>query len=157
MRDSSVFWTTTFCDYNGSQVDKHRSDFQESKKVNEVPHVSWWTIGKDVFAMGEYPNPVQVDPHNGLNKDGHHDLGQLPDGHKHFNPAHQAVDETMGLISTIGITNYDKDTKELQTKRVVYSVKDDEDLKVKTEINYPSADLRDCEKPGGLSSDKKLR
>lgn len=153
MRDSSVFWRTTFSEFNQEQVDKHMPDFQKPK-LGDIPHVSWWTIGTDVFAMSEYPGPLQVDPHNGRHMDTTYNLGSLPDGDAVFNPAHQAFDESMGLISSTGIINI-KD-KQMTTKRVVYVTNGGEKLNVTTEIPYSGADLSECDKDG-LSNDQKLR
>ena len=81
-----------------------------------VSHVSWWQVGKNVIANGEYQNGDLVDPHNcEIVGDGRLDLGEklipldeefFADGFHEagydFNPAHQAYDPDLGLISTIG-------------------------------------------------------
>ena len=75
-----------------------------------MPHVSWWQIGNDVLAMSEYPKGFKVDPHNAKavspKNQGEVDFTtNFPSGGWELNPAHQVVDEELGLISTTGNLN----------------------------------------------------
>ena len=66
-----------------------------------------------------------------------------------LNPAHEAYDETLGLISTTGLYQYTKDGK-VKNRRIFYHVKKDEngknERKTIAEIAYDDTDLAGCPK-----------
>ena len=66
-----------------------------------------------------------------------------------FNPAHEAYDPELGLISTTGLYTYNQDRTVQNTSRIVYALKQNEnglnERTILAEIPYPSANIGLCQ------------
>jgi hypothetical protein len=111
---------------NSSRCDTTPVPFQP----DQVFRVTWWQVGSHVVAMAEYPEGQEVDIHNAevlgggekFNMGGYLTSEDFPDDANvtyDTNPAHQAWDSELGLISTTGASYFDSEINETVIRRLV--------------------------------------
>ena len=155
MTNSSVFFGTVYANFSIDAIQDYnqwKSENEDATKLrnDHVYHVSWWLIGQDVLSNAEGTIGMQVDPHNVVDFMDYDMGGEWPEHDRlEFNPAHEAYDTNLGLISTIGLIKYNADKTEAETKRIVYTINQKEDGSNQrnyiAEIPYPNANLSLCE------------
>ena len=134
MHESSVYFGTILGRQNDTAKDLMNEEMHAGNRAPRVSAVSWWTVGSKVFAMSEYKDGAQVDPHNliflgGSNfGKGLETAPSFPECNENchistsLNPAHETYDKDLGLISTTGMYWDDHESEHAKISRVVYNI-----------------------------------
>lgn len=147
MNQSSVFISGTYSKANMTQVNKWNKFIENSTKVDEVPHVSWWQIGNQAIAMTEMPVGVVIDPHR-VEQKGRvsyldNNFGYGNDVMFTNNPAHEQTEKDGTLWSAVTAMRFVSRTH-MKIWRIVYKVGADKARKIVGEFHYHDAQLMKC-------------
>jgi carotenoid cleavage dioxygenase-like enzyme len=157
MSQSSIYYETVYNTQNITAMENELEDMVDPARPYSVSTVSWWTVGDQAIAFGEYINGASIDVHSDRYIEDFNINASLWHGWSALSmPAHEQTDET-GMLWTVVALIKPNANNIFNQKRVI--VKINPATKVQTiegEYAYPDADFTKCS-PGQLYPDSSAR